>query len=278
MQYYLTNPLGLKRWLVILQIAIASMFFSTESICQSSDSVYTSKSYGNHSWFVAQWSSSYTLSKTPMACHGNQWTLGFNVARFFTQNASVSVVLDLKPNSGIFPGRHHQGFDEAFNRYLNFGVRSHADSARIEGLQDVISGGDFWQTYGKIGIFISPFASKFESIYLKATRGNCNYELLLDYPLDPSIVEFEDQDFIDFNVRNVFSLELGFAPVDLFNDKRISYEHWTRHIFLSCYWNRNELKTASVQSLGLREFLNPAFFSEYGTIDYFGFRIGIGIW
>lgn len=213
---------------------------------------------------------------------GTSFVIGLNISRF----VSKKMILGLSIDSRIFfAGLTRQRFTSAFRDDFNSNFigqqANEKDSLRSEVLYNGINKAPSYHVNGSYpffwGISFSPFPKKYGCILLEYKRGGSSFIFYGDYPSEKSDPYGEKGEFI-FNTKNCFSVEISSKPFQQKLNGEDNSNSLLKYFIISVYYERFTLKGATFNNRPLKTYVSPAFIDKYSNLNYFGIKVGAGIY
>lgn len=230
----------------------------------------------------------YMPKDQPFRRGGTCWNIGINLARFFTKQVILGVHVDGRFFFAGFTKQHFsKEFRDDFNAAFKTEYATYKDSLRASVLYDGINGtnGAFVQGSfpGYYGITFSPFPQKWGGVMLEVKRGGMitdfygNYDAKL---LDPN----GDSSPVNFGTYRNVAFELSFKPNKFTKPHKgvIANIHKPKDfldlLVIGLYYERFSLVDASFNGQYLNTMVSDAFIAKYSNKNYFGIKVGVGIY
>lgn len=226
----------------------------------------------------------YMQKSKPFRSGGMHLSVGLNIARFFSKKIILGICYDFK----VFPGYTKQYFTSNFVNDYNANYIStynnNLDSIRSNILFKTINSSNNYRIRGSalynFGIAFSPFPQKFGGILLQLTKSGCYYPFYGSYPTEKLT---KDNEPINLKLANNYSVELSFKPYNFINSKRINVlDHKIKELYkfivISFYYQHFTLDGATFNNVSLSKFVNQPFIDRYSNQNYFGIKLGLGLY
>lgn len=230
----------------------------------------------------------YIPQDKPFRRGGTCFNFGINLARFFTKKIILGLSIDGRL---FFNGRTKQHFSKEFindfnNNYISE-YSNYTDSLRGSVLRDGINGTN--QTYVRgsfpwyYGITFSPFPQKWGGFLLEVKKGGSVYDFYGEYDaktLDPH----KENQAVGLTTNDNISVELSFKPYKFFTSKitRFLDINKPKDIFnfliVSLYYERFSLVGSKFNGQDLNTMVDQKFITKYSNQNYFGVKLGLGLY
>jgi hypothetical protein len=269
----------------IFLIFIFLFCFRGFAVAQDDES---SDDHKNHLFLVQYGFSSSLIGKT-FGANGGVATLGFNPAKFFSDNLTFGPVVDLKILPGFVTFHPGKSFMNDFNSDFVSPSGGGLDSANAEVVRVNMNArgknsyGIKGNTMFYYGLMFSVFPDKYGAILLQVKRGTVGYnahQLIFE---NQSIPDIAGYDKFPFSISKSWKYEITFRPqafredsyIDVYNPERGDF--WKMFSF-SVFYERVNFKTAEFNGTKFSQFMTDAFMKKYAFDNRFGFKIGFSFY
>ncbi|MCC6373095.1 MAG: hypothetical protein IT236_18975 [Bacteroidia bacterium] len=215
---------------------------------------------------------------------GMHYNFGINISRFF----SKKILLGISWNAKIFPGLTKQYFSQDFindfNYYYNASQPNSNDSLRADILYKGINGLNNYRFRGSafdnLFISFSPFPQKYGGIMLQFGTSSSYFPIYGKYPTEGLT---KDNDPVDVYLAKDYCFELNFKPYKFFSSGREeligqSWKGFYKYLIICFYYQKFNLQNATFNQQSLTRFVDQKFIDKYSSKNYFGFKIGYGLY
>jgi hypothetical protein len=150
----------------------------------------------------------------------------------------------------------------------------------INGSENYFVNGSFPAYYG---FSFSPFPQQYGGFLLEVKYGGSSFIFYGDYSAK-QLSKYGEEEELLFNTRKNLSIELSFKPCKLFSRKILplmyvkNAKDLLNFIVISFYYERFSMKGATFNNQPLSNFVAQNFIDKYSNRNYFGIKLGIGVY
>lgn len=230
----------------------------------------------------------YIPKDKPFRRGGISWNIGINLARFFTKKIILGLSVDTR---FFFAGQTKQHFTNEFKNDFNSEFRTeyptYKDSLRASVLYDGINGNNGVYVKGSFpgyyGISFSPFPQKWGGIMLEVKRGGTFFDFFGKYDaktLDPH----GENGPVNISTNKNLAIELSFKPNKFIKpnsgclDNIKKPKDYLDLLVISLYYEQFSLVNAKFNGQNLNTMVSNKFIEKYSNRNYFGIKLGFGIY
>lgn len=219
---------------------------------------------------------------------GTSANIGFNLARLFTRKFILGFCIDTKVFIPSFiKHKANSDFITDFNNEFVATYDNDNDSLRASVLFDGINNQNNVSMKGSFpfyyGFSFSPFPQKWGGFLLEIKKGG-NYIAFYGNYDGKLLNKNGDNSALNLATNDILSIELSFKPNKFVRPNPECLPNLNKAkgfldiIVISLYYERFNLKSATFGEEKLNTFVSEKFTEKYSNQNYFGIKLGIGIY
>jgi len=230
----------------------------------------------------------YLQRDLPFRRGGTCFNFGINLARFFSKKFILGLSIDGRL---FFNGLTKQHFSNEFIKDFNDNYiseySSYKDSLTASVLHDGINKNNDIYIRGSYPWFycisFSPFPDKWGGFLLEIKKGGAAYTFYGKYDAK-YLSPYQENDPIFLLTNNIISFELSSKPSKFFNSKVTRFVEISKPkdffnlLVISLYYERFSLIDSKFNGQSLSTMVDQKFITKYSNQNYFGVKIGFGLY